>query len=273
MRSARDERAAELKKNGVPADFAQRLAQLPALTAAPDIVLVAERAGQNIAHVAATYFAAEAYFRLDRIVRAARDIRAADYFDRLVLDRALDSIGDAERRLTAAMASGESAGSAAVEAWVKTREADVQRIRAAVDEIANSGLTLSKLSVAAGLLGDLVRALHLVQALQRLIRAGVARVGAGAVKMVRRKIRLLIALRRFAVKVPRHDTQPSGHREVERPGQREVERRARQGGAEFGLLVQELAVSFVHDAVRRLECSYSKRSFAAIVPLELNRRG
>ena len=75
-----------------------------------------------------------------------------------MLDRALDSIGDAERRLTAAMASGESAGSAAVEAWVKTREADVQRIRAAVDEIANSGLTLSKLSVAAGLLGDLVRA-------------------------------------------------------------------------------------------------------------------
>jgi len=90
-------------------------------------------------------------------------------------------------------------------------------------------------------------------------------VGAGAVKMVRRKIRLLIALRRFAVKVPRHDTQPSG--------QREIERRALQGGAEFGLLVQELAVSFVHDAVRRLECSYSKRSFAAIVPLELNRRG
>jgi glutamate dehydrogenase len=158
MRTARDERATELEKNGVPADLAQRLAQLPALTAAPDIVLVAERAGQKIANVAATYFAAEAFFRLDRIVRAAREIRAADYFDRLVLDRALDSIGDAERRLTAAMASGEPPGSAAVETWVKTRGADVQRIRAAVDEIANSGLTLSKLSVAAGLLGDLVRA-------------------------------------------------------------------------------------------------------------------
>ena len=37
------------------------------------------------------------------------------------------------------------------------RPADVERIRAAVHEIANSGLTLSKLSVAASLLGDLVR--------------------------------------------------------------------------------------------------------------------
>jgi glutamate dehydrogenase len=157
MRTARDERARELEKNGVPADLAQRLAHLPALIAAPVIVQVAERAGQPIANVAATYFAAEAFFRLDRIVRAAREIRAADYFDRLVLDRALDSIGDAERRLTAAMASGELAGSAAVEAWVRTRETDVQRIRASVDEIANSGLTLSMLSVAAGLLGDFVR--------------------------------------------------------------------------------------------------------------------
>jgi glutamate dehydrogenase len=40
---------------------------------------------------------------------------------------------------------------------VATRRNDVDRIRAAVDEIAGSGLTLSKLSVAASLLGDLVR--------------------------------------------------------------------------------------------------------------------
>jgi glutamate dehydrogenase len=40
---------------------------------------------------------------------------------------------------------------------VGMRTADVQRIRAAVQEIANSGLTLSKLTVAASLLGDLVR--------------------------------------------------------------------------------------------------------------------
>jgi glutamate dehydrogenase len=37
------------------------------------------------------------------------------------------------------------------------RADDVDRVRAAVDEIAGTGLTLSKLTVAASLLGDLVK--------------------------------------------------------------------------------------------------------------------
>ena len=81
----------------------------------------------------------------------------SDYFDRLALDRALDSIGEAERRLAAAMATNGAAGAAAVEAWAAPRKADVERVRMSVNEIAGSGLTLAKLTVAASLLGDLVR--------------------------------------------------------------------------------------------------------------------
>ena len=110
-----------------------------------------------VADVAATYFAAGAFFQLDRIANAARGIHVTDYFDRLALDRALDSIGEAERRLTAAMVGNGVTGPAAVEAWVGPRAGDVERIRAAVHGIASSGLTLSKLSVAASLLGDLVK--------------------------------------------------------------------------------------------------------------------
>ena len=51
-----------------------------------------------------------------------------------------------------------STGEAAVEAWVKPRQAEVERIRSAIHQIAGSGLTLSKLTVAASLLGDLARA-------------------------------------------------------------------------------------------------------------------
>jgi glutamate dehydrogenase len=137
--------------------LALRMANLPMLSAAPDVVLVADRTGKAVAEVAATYFAAGAFFKLDRIVNAARGISVTDYFDRLALDRALDSIGAAERRLAAEMVANGHAGPDAVEAWVADRRSDVDRIRAAVDEIAGSGLTLSKLSVAASLLGDLVR--------------------------------------------------------------------------------------------------------------------
>jgi glutamate dehydrogenase len=40
---------------------------------------------------------------------------------------------------------------------VAARKGDVERVRMSVNEIANSGLTLAKLTVAASLLGDLVR--------------------------------------------------------------------------------------------------------------------
>jgi glutamate dehydrogenase len=155
--AARNAREAELRKQGVPQALARRLATLPALVAAPDIVMVADRTRRGIAEVAATYFAAAAFFRLDHITNGARAIIISDYFDRLALDRALDSIGDAERRLTAAMLGSGEAGPAAVEGWVTPRRAEVDRIRMAVNEIASSGLTLSKLSVAASLLGDLAK--------------------------------------------------------------------------------------------------------------------
>ena len=155
--TARTGRTAELQLAGVPPDLARRIADLPVLSAAPDIVLVAERTRKPVAEVTATYFAAESYFRLDRIAQAARDIPVADYFDRLALDRALDSIGDAERRIAAAMLADGASGAGAVDAWVTPRKAEVERIRHAVHEIAGTGLTLSKVSVAASLLGDLVK--------------------------------------------------------------------------------------------------------------------
>ena len=155
--AARDARVAELTKAGVPEALARRIASLGVLKAAPDIVQVADQSKKPVGEVSATYFATEAFFQLDRVIGAVPGIVVSDYFDRLALDRALDSIGDAERRLTAAMVCNGVAGAGAVEEWIKPRKIEVERIRAAIHEIAGGGLTLSKLSVAASLLGDLAR--------------------------------------------------------------------------------------------------------------------
>ena len=159
--AARTAREREFTEQGLGDALARRFANLAALTAAPDIVDVADGTCQPIADVAATYFATEAHFQLDAIVRAARALQVSDYFDRLALDRALDGIGDAERRLTAAMlqegADNRLSGQPAVEAWIARRKQEIERVSAQVAEIAHSGLTLSKLTVAASLLGDLVR--------------------------------------------------------------------------------------------------------------------
>jgi glutamate dehydrogenase len=155
--AARAARVKELADAGVPDALAPRIADIPEIAAAPDVVLIADRTKKPIAAIVATYFAAEAYFRIDRVVTAARGIVVSDYFDRLALDRALDTIGDAERRLTAAMVETGEIGEAAVQAWIKPRQAEVERIRAAIHQIAGSGLTLSKLTVTASLLGDLAK--------------------------------------------------------------------------------------------------------------------
>jgi len=51
----------------------------------------------------------------------------------------------------------DSCGWDAVSAWVAAHREHVERVRMAVHEIAASGLTLSKLSVAASMLGDLAK--------------------------------------------------------------------------------------------------------------------
>jgi glutamate dehydrogenase len=154
-KTARDARSAELVAAHVPAALARKIASLPELAAAPDIVLVAERTGKPVEAVTGTYFAAGGFFQVDRVIEAARAIEVSDHFDRLALDRALVEIAASMRRLTAEMLATGMAGAAAVEAWVERRRREVERVRAGIHEIVASGLTLSKLAVAVSLLADL----------------------------------------------------------------------------------------------------------------------
>jgi glutamate dehydrogenase len=130
---------------------------LPALGSAADIVLIADRTGYAVGQVAAIYFAAEAHFQIDRIVAAARDIKLEDYFDRLAFDRGFDAMGDALRRLVAEMTAAGGSGAGAVAAFVGRKGSGADRVREAVHEMVASGLSLSKLTVVASMLGDLAR--------------------------------------------------------------------------------------------------------------------
>ena len=150
-------RTAALVDKRVPEDLARRVAALQDLVAAPDIVAVAERTHRAVVDVAATHFAVEGMFRLGTLAGIARQIPAGDYFDRLALDRGIDAIAAAHRKLTAEVIGHGSTGPDAVTVWSEARRGEVARIRDAVDTITASGLTLSKLTVAASLLGDLAR--------------------------------------------------------------------------------------------------------------------
>ncbi len=144
----------ELVASGVPDDLARRLAALPWLAQACDAVLVADSARADIVGAAAAHFAVADGFGLSEIGQAAKRIAVGDYYERLALDRALADLAAANRRIArAALVAG------GVEAWSRTAGGGVARARAALDDIARGpNLSVSKLAVAAGLLGDLAAA-------------------------------------------------------------------------------------------------------------------
>ncbi|TXN84296.1 NAD-glutamate dehydrogenase [Methylobacterium sp. WL8] len=155
--AAIERRRAELVGQGMDDEPALRLASLRALTSAPDIVRVAGTSGRPVAEIAATHFALEREFSLDALAAAARAAPVSDTFDRVALERAVAGISSAHRQLTSEVVDDIGPGPEAVAAWGKARGPALARIRGAVDAIAASGLTVSKATVAASLLGDLAR--------------------------------------------------------------------------------------------------------------------
>src|SRR5262249_4794677 len=108
-------RADEIASKNVPAELAAKIARLPDIVAASDIVLIAEQGGQKTRAVAETYFAAEDYFRLDRVLAAGGGVKLSDHFDRLAFDLALARISASQRRIVAAALQTGKCGREAIE--------------------------------------------------------------------------------------------------------------------------------------------------------------
>ena len=80
----------------------------------------------------------------------------ADRFERMALDRALANLLRAQRDLTAdVLAAGTGSVAERLAAWKAGQQANVSRTAQAVAELTQGQLTVSRLSVAAGLLTDL----------------------------------------------------------------------------------------------------------------------
>ena len=149
-----DERAAELTGAGVPNKLARRVATLPVLRRAADIVLVAEATGRKIEDVARAFFHLGGVLEIDRLLDNAETIAASEFYDRLALNRVVESIAAAQRRLTTDALS--ESGRNPLDQWLESHSGLIERTCTAVCELVDSGtLTLSKLSVASAYMHDL----------------------------------------------------------------------------------------------------------------------
>jgi glutamate dehydrogenase len=156
--SAIAEAAARFEKGGTPRDIAKTVAQLPVMGLATDIVLVSERSKVSVASSAAAFFGVLETFNLGAIIEQASRIVLSDRFDRMALDRALANLMRAQRDLAVdVLTAGSGPIAGRQNKWKASQNDAVNRAIGAVASLTEGELTVSRLSVAAGLLSDLAR--------------------------------------------------------------------------------------------------------------------
>ncbi len=151
-------RAETFMAGGAPNSIARRIAELGALSFASDIALVADRTKSAIAAAAGAFFGVLDLFGLADVIESGGRIVLADRFDRMALDRALANLMRATRDLTVDVLSfGRGEIDTRLAAWKQARPEAIERVVEAVDGLTKGEMSVSRLSVAAGLLSDLAR--------------------------------------------------------------------------------------------------------------------
>jgi glutamate dehydrogenase len=148
--------AAELEAQGAPADLLKDIRILSALVIVPEIMLIAERTGESMSRATESYFAVTETFRVNRLIVTGERISTSDHYESLALSRSLQQLASARRNIVIAALSEHRKDKKPVTAWIASDRVRINRIGAELVAIGESGdLTLPKISVAAGLLGDL----------------------------------------------------------------------------------------------------------------------
>ena len=140
----------DLVAQGVPRELAARLGELPLLANAPDIIKVADETGKTESAVTAAFLASEDALQFSVLEAQARGLRTSDAFDAQVRDMAIDRLARAHRDLTLDVLKDGS-----FEAWSAKSGDRLARTRTTIGEILASGISVSKLTIASGLLADL----------------------------------------------------------------------------------------------------------------------
>ncbi|MFN7127623.1 MAG: NAD-glutamate dehydrogenase [Brevundimonas sp.] len=163
-----ERRVETFAQHGAPEDLTRRIGIMRPLVAASDIGDLAQETGWPVAAMARLYHQVGAAFDFDRLRAAAGSIPSADHFDRLAVRRLIEDLMNEQATLTRAVARAsdpsvgisEDAAEGAVDAWIGSKQAVVEGVRASVDEIeqSGSGWTFAKLTIANATIRDLATA-------------------------------------------------------------------------------------------------------------------
>ena len=145
--------------DGVPSGLLEELDTLSLLVYVPEIMRIAESAGTTLARAAESYATVSSTFRVARLLDASQRITPADHYESLALLRSQDQISSSRRRIVISALTEYAREKDPVQAWYAADRVRVNRIVSELGALSDSGDTnLARLTVAAGLLGDIVQA-------------------------------------------------------------------------------------------------------------------
>ncbi|MCL6710357.1 NAD-glutamate dehydrogenase [Pseudomonas sp. R2.Fl] len=141
---------------GVPEDLASEVCFLPTLAITPEIMEISERTATAFPRAIAGFFTVTETFQVGRVLDLANRVVTVDHYDNQALMRSLDRIGETRRRIVCAALLGHKSDRDPISAWSAGDAQRIARVREELKLLVESGEpSLSRVTVAAGLLGDL----------------------------------------------------------------------------------------------------------------------
>jgi glutamate dehydrogenase len=156
-RKGMQETKERLASAGVPGALAARLALLPTLARASDVVVIADGTKRSVAEAATSFLAVAGRFGFGRVDAMIREVAAGDYYESLALQKARDSLETAHRDLARSLLT-KGNGAANVALWEEAAGGRITATAGQVEELLSDRRpSLAKVTVAASLLSELAR--------------------------------------------------------------------------------------------------------------------
>ena len=135
------DRSSRFVQQGVPEDLAKRIATLPLLSSACDIVRIAGGAGIAVEQAGAAYFTIGARFGFDWLRRAAGHLPTDTSWDKRAVTATIDDLFGHQGELATRVLSAAGNGSPdeVIDEWAETRRPLIERAEQLIAELRASG--------------------------------------------------------------------------------------------------------------------------------------
>ena len=145
-------RCRELVDQGVPRELAERVALMPYMASAPDIVRVAEATKRHVKDAGKVYFAIGHRLSLDWCRQAAENVKVSNHWQRLAARAIVDNFYGNQRLLTQAIIDSSTVSTTAenmTETWLSDHTAQMHVFDEMLEEFkSTTNLDLAMLSIA-----------------------------------------------------------------------------------------------------------------------------